>query len=86
MPLVSLQERLRAVSVGLASEIPNDGFKVLAADHTDSGISLGTEEGQGLPDPLLKDVDLLILDNLPTLVTTGMKTPAMAGFPFKIGF
>jgi putative DNA primase/helicase len=71
MPLVSLQERLRILSVGLGSEIPNDFFQVLAADHTDSGISLGTEEGQGLLDPLLKGVDLLILDNLSTLVTTG---------------
>jgi putative DNA primase/helicase len=71
MPLVSLQERLRALSVACGSEIPNHGFQVLAADNTDSGISLGTEEGQGLLDPLLKDVDLLILDNLSTLVTTG---------------
>src|SRR6516165_4825115 len=71
MPLVSLQERLRMLSAGLGSEIPNDNFQVLAADNTDSGISLGTEEGQGLLDPLLKDVDLLVLDNLSTLVTTG---------------
>jgi putative DNA primase/helicase len=71
MPLVSLQERLRMLSAGLGSEIPNDNFQVLAADNTDSGISLGTEEGQGLLDPLLNGVDLLILDNLSTLVTTG---------------
>jgi putative DNA primase/helicase len=70
MPLVSLQERLRTLSVGLGSKIPNDNFQVLAADNTDSGITLGTGEGQALLDPLLKDVDLLVLDNLSTLVTT----------------
>jgi putative DNA primase/helicase len=30
MPLVSLQERLKAISVGLESDIPNDAFRVLA--------------------------------------------------------
>jgi hypothetical protein len=33
MPLVSLQERLRMLSVGLASEIPNHNFQVLAAER-----------------------------------------------------
>lgn len=34
MPLASLQERLRAISIGLDAEIPNDGFRILAADNT----------------------------------------------------
>jgi hypothetical protein len=59
------------LSAGFGSEIPNDNFQALAADNTDSGISLGTEEGQGLLEPPLNGVDLLILDNLSTLVTTG---------------
>ena len=46
MPLVSLQERIRAISVGLGAKIPNDGFRILAADHTENGISLGSEDGQ----------------------------------------
>src|SRR6516164_7277867 len=54
MPLVSLQERLRMLSVGFGAEIPNDGFRILPADHTENGISLGTDEGQDLLDPLLK--------------------------------
>jgi hypothetical protein len=60
MPLVSLQERLRAIANGLGAEIPNDGFRVLAADQTENGISLGTEDGQRAIQPLLSDVDLLI--------------------------
>jgi putative DNA primase/helicase len=69
MPLVSLQERLRLISLGLGVGIPNDGFRILAADQTDNGISLGSETGQKAIDPLLHDVELLILDNLSTLCT-----------------
>ena len=69
MPLASLQERLRAISVGLG-EIPNDGFKLLAADNVDGGLNLGTEDGQRGIEPLLDGVDLLILDNLSTLCST----------------
>jgi hypothetical protein len=46
MPLVSLQERLRSLSAGLGGVIPNDGFRILAADNTDNGLSIGSEEGQ----------------------------------------
>jgi len=54
MPLVSLQERLRAISDGLGVAVPNDGFRVLAADHTEHGISLGSEDGQNELQPLLR--------------------------------
>jgi putative DNA primase/helicase len=83
MPLVSLQERLRTLSVGFGSEIPNHGFQVLAADNTESGISLGHEEGQDLLDPLLNGIDLLILDNLSTLVTTGSESASDAWVPMQ---
>jgi putative DNA primase/helicase len=70
MPLVSLQERLKAISLGFEGEIPNDGFKILAADHVEGGLNLGHEEGQHGLEPLLEGVDLLILDNLSTLCST----------------
>jgi RecA-family ATPase len=38
MPLISLQERLRAISVGIGVGIPNDGFRILAADQTEHGM------------------------------------------------
>ena len=53
MPLVELQERLRAISTRLGAVIPNDGFRVLAADNTENGLSIGSEEGQRALDPLL---------------------------------
>lgn len=83
MPMVSLQERLRAISVGLNFQIPNDGFRVLAADNTESGIALGTEEGQRAIEPLLGNVDLLILDNLSTLCTTGSESASDAWVPMQ---
>ena len=81
MPIISLQERLRAISIGLEAEIPNDGFRVLAADQTENGISLGTEDGQHAIEPLLTGVDLLILDNLSTLCTTGSESASDAWVP-----
>src|ERR1700730_4542801 len=67
MPIVAMQERLKAISVGLESDIPNDGFRVLAADQIEAGINLSVEEGQQALDPLLEGLDLLILDNRSTL-------------------
>jgi putative DNA primase/helicase len=69
MSLVSLQERLRAISLGLG-EIPNDGFQILAADYVEGGLNLGTEDGQHGIEHLLDGIDLLILDNLSTLCST----------------
>jgi putative DNA primase/helicase len=82
MPLASLQERLKAISFGLDREIPNDGFRILAADSVDGGINLGTE-GQRSLDPLLHDVDLLILDNLSTLCSIGSESASDAWVPMQ---
>jgi putative DNA primase/helicase len=83
MPLVSLQERLKAISFGLGGEIPNDGFRVLAADQIESGINLCSEEGQRSLEPLLQDVDLLIVDNLSTLCTSGSESASDAWVPMQ---
>jgi putative DNA primase/helicase len=83
MPLVSLQERLRLISAGFGAEIPNDGFRILAADHTENSISLGSEDGQTAINPLLQGIDLLILDNLSTLCTTGSESASDAWVPMQ---
>ena len=83
MPLVSLQERLRAISMGFSDGIPNDGFRILAADQIESEINLGSDEGQRSLEPLLHDVDLLILDNLSTLCTTGSEIASDAWVPMQ---
>jgi putative DNA primase/helicase len=71
MPLISLQERLKAISQGLAGEVLNDAFQILAADSLEQAINLGSSNGQQSLDPLLDGIDLLIIDNLSTLCTTG---------------
>jgi putative DNA primase/helicase len=83
MPLVSLQERLKAISLGIGNSIPNDGFRILAADQIENGINLCGEEGQRSLDPLLPDVDLLIMDNLSTLCTTGSESASDAWMPMQ---
>jgi putative DNA primase/helicase len=83
MPLVSLQERLKAISVPFGTDIPNDGFRILAADQIDGGICLSSEEGQRSLEPLLEDVDLLILDNLSTLCTATSESASDAWVPIQ---
>jgi Periplasmic binding protein/AAA domain len=46
MTLVDLQQRMLELSVGFGHQIPNDAFRMLAADHTEHGIKLATQEGQ----------------------------------------
>jgi len=83
MPLVSLQERLKAISVPFGTDIPNDAFRILAADQIDGGINLSTDEGQRSLEPLLEDVDLLILDNLSTLASTVSESASDAWVPIQ---
>ena len=83
MPLVSLQERLKALSVSFETDIPNDGFRILAADQIDGGINLSSEEGQRSLEPLLADVDLLILDNLSTLCAATSESASDAWVPIQ---
>jgi RecA-family ATPase len=84
MPLVSLQERLKAISVGFGRDIPNDRFGILAANSAEGGINLSTEEeGQHSLKPLLEDIDLLILDNLSTLCTSSSESASDAWVPMQ---
>jgi putative DNA primase/helicase len=83
MPLVSLQERLREISAGFGRDIPNDGFRILAADNVEGGINLSTEEGQQAIEPLLTNIDLLILDNLSTLLPTRSESASDAWVPMQ---
>ena len=82
MVLSDLQIRLNSILAGLGTEIPNDGFRVLAADHSELGINLGSPEGQQELERHLDAVDLLILDNLSTL-TNGSEGASDAWLPMQ---
>ena len=83
MPLAELQSRLAAIRAGMGAEIPNDGFRILAADNTEAGINLSSEEGQQALEAHLDGVDLLILDNLSTLLASGSEGASDAWLPMQ---
>src|SRR5579871_4787044 len=83
MPLADLQQRLSAIMTGFGVEVPDDMFSVLAADQTESGINLGSLQGQGALEHLLDGIDLLVLDNLSTLCTTGSESASDAWVPMQ---
>lgn len=69
MPLVTLQERLVAVALGIGKEPPADDFlRFLPADHFRDGLpDLASAKGRELVEELAQDVDLVVLDNLSSL-------------------
>ena len=83
MVLCDLQTRLNLILAGLGTAIPNDGFRVLAADHTERGINLSSGEGQQELERHLDGVDLLILDNLSTLLASGSEGASDAWLPMQ---
>jgi putative DNA primase/helicase len=83
MPLADLQSRLAAILAGLGTEIPIGGFRVLAADNTEGGINLGSIEGQHALERNLDGVDLLILDNLSTLLANGSEGASDSWLPIQ---
>ncbi len=83
MQLADLQSRLGSIRAGMAAEIPNDRFRILAADSTEAGINLSSIEGQQALEPHLADIDLLILDNLSTLLTSGSEGASDAWLPVQ---
>ena len=55
----------------------------MAADQTETGINLGSALGQAALEPLLDGIDLLVLDNLSTLCTTGSESASDAWVPMQ---
>lgn len=69
MPIADLQTRLEMIGIGLGVDISDDHFRILAADHSDREINLGSIEGQKALEEHLTGIDLLIIDNLSTLTS-----------------
>jgi putative DNA primase/helicase len=81
MPLADLQSRLAAITRG--KNISADGFRILAADHTEAGIDLASATGQAAIESLLDGVDLLVVDNLSTLCASGSEAASDAWLPMQ---
>jgi len=58
-------------------------FRMLAADHTEHGINLATQEGQEGIDRVLDGTDLIVLDNLSTLFPNGSESASDAWGPMQ---
>jgi putative DNA primase/helicase len=67
MPTNLLQARIKLVSDSLGVPIANDKFSVLAADRTQDGLAIDTEEGQKQIEKMLVGKSLVVFDNLATL-------------------
>ena len=73
MPARTLQERLVSLVAGSNLEPPShDYLRILTPDMQDGPMpNLATREGQEAVAPLLKGVDLVVVDNLATLARHG---------------
>jgi putative DNA primase/helicase len=83
MVLSDLQGRLGSIWVGLEGEIPPGSFQILAADQTETGIDLASHEGQIALERHLYGIDLLILDNLSTLLASGSEGSSDVWLPLQ---
>jgi putative DNA primase/helicase len=75
MTLADLQARVAALKNGMETDIRNDHFRLLSADHTNIP-NLASPDGQRAFEPLLDGVDLVIADNLSTLCSSGSDNDA----------
>jgi AAA domain len=79
MPQELLQERAKAMIEASARQPPDpDFFRLLSMDRQELGVSLNLAlaEHQAQVEPHLDHVDLLILDNISTLVNSGRENDA----------
>ena len=83
MPTADLQARLNSILAGLGADVPNDRLRILAADNSEVGINLGSIEGQQALELQLDGMDLLILDNLSTLMANGSEGASDAWLPMQ---
>src|SRR5262249_50860787 len=73
MPAQAMQERLAAIINGFPGQPPtNEHFRILASDLTKLGLpDLGSTEGQAWFDARIGDAEVVIIDNISTLVRSG---------------
>lgn len=84
MPMEALQERLAQIVDGSETEAPPQNLQLLAADHQRTRMpDLSTATGQAELEPFLDSVELLILDNLSTLVRGEGESEADSWIPIQ---
>lgn len=85
MPARTMQERISSVVNAFENEPPApDYFRILAADLVENGLpDLSTKEGQEEIDAQVGNAELIVLDNLSTLVRGGKENDAESWAPMQ---
>jgi putative DNA primase/helicase len=78
MPAETMQERLAAIVAGFTKQPPEDDyFRILMADLSSDGLpDLATPDGQAWFDAQVGDAEVLFIDNISTLVCSGIENEA----------
>jgi putative DNA primase/helicase len=85
MPATAMQRRLAAIVAGFIGEPPApDYLRLLSADIIAGGLpDLGANEGQAEVDAAIGEAELVILDNISTLVRSGKENEAESWLPVQ---
>jgi hypothetical protein len=77
MPTVDMQLRLATIVAGCERDADPSFFRMLSADASEQGLpDLATRDGQIAFDDAIGDAELVILDNISTLVRAGKENEA----------
>ncbi len=77
MPAAEMQHRLAAIVAGVEAEATADNFRMLSADASADGLpDLAASEGQRALDAAIGDAELIVLDNISTLIRAGKENEA----------
>jgi putative DNA primase/helicase len=85
MPAATMQRRVAAIVAGFEDAPPApDYLRLLSADITEGGLpDLGTSEGQAEIDAAIGEAELIVVDNISTLVRTGKENEAESWLPVQ---
>jgi putative DNA primase/helicase len=85
MPASTMQQRLAAVVAGIGGEPPApDYLRLLSADVIEGGLpDLSTAAGQAEIDAAIGTAELIIIDNISTLVRSGKENEAESWLPVQ---
>jgi putative DNA primase/helicase len=85
MPAATMQKRMAAIIAGSNGNPPSDDYlRLLSADITEGGLpDLSLAEGQAEVDAAIGQAELVIVDNISTLVRSGRENEAEGWLPVQ---
>jgi AAA domain-containing protein len=85
MPAATMQRRLAAIIEGFAQQPPDPAyFEILSADTTEGGLpDLSSAEGRAEIDAVIGDAELIVVDNISTLVRSGKENEGESWLPVQ---